>query len=70
MVGLIDADPRRLMESEVKAAPYRHCISALKNYMRAKELSKEMALNRSVWSKSILEKPSNPCKHGKRDVKE
>jgi len=41
----------------------------IKNDMKANGLSKEMAVNRSVWSMSISEKMFNPCKHGKKDAK-
>ena len=37
--------------------------------MRELGLSREMAQDRVTWRSFILGKPSNPCKHGKRDVK-
>jgi len=51
---------------EVKAGERKLCKSALNIDMKAKGLSKEMTLDRLVWSKSIIGKTSNFCKHGKR----
>jgi len=48
-----------------KGRPTKTCRECIKNDVKAKGL---MALNISVWSKSILRKTSQPCKNVKRTL--